>query len=87
MERLNIVSAENLDGRIDVGRAVGSSEMLVFVYDLAPGQSSSPYHHEYDEEWLLVVGGAVLLRAPDASTRWSAATSSASRAARTARTR
>ena len=65
MERLNILSAENLDGRIDVGRAVGSPELLMFIYDLAPGRSSSPYHYEYDEEWLLVVEGTVVVRAPD----------------------
>ena len=23
--------------------------MLMFVYDLPPGQGSSPYHYEYDE--------------------------------------
>jgi uncharacterized cupin superfamily protein len=65
MERVSILSPENRDGRIDVGRAVGSAETLMFIYDLAPGQSSSPYHYEYDEEWLLVVEGTVVLRAPD----------------------
>ena len=65
MKRVNIINAENSEGRIDVGRAVGSTETLMFVYDLAPGQSSSPYHYEYDEEWLLVVEGTVVLRAPD----------------------
>jgi uncharacterized cupin superfamily protein len=65
MERINIVSAENLAGRIDVGRAVGSTETLMFIYDIAPGRASSPYHYEYDEEWLLVVEGTVVLRAPD----------------------
>jgi uncharacterized cupin superfamily protein len=64
MERVNIFTAENA-GRIDVSAAVGSAEMLMFIYDLAPGQSSSPYHYEYDEEWLLVVAGTVVLRAPD----------------------
>ena len=64
-EPVNIFSAENTDGRIDVGRALGSTETLMFIYDLAPGQSSSPYHYEYDEEWLLVVDGTVVLRAPD----------------------
>ena len=65
MEKVNLISAENLEGRIDVGRAVGSTEMLMYVYDLAPGQGSSPYHYEYDEEWLLVVEGTVVVRAPD----------------------
>jgi uncharacterized cupin superfamily protein len=61
---VNIFSAEN-PGRIDVGKATGSTETLMFIYDLAPGQSSSPYHYEYDEEWLLVVDGTVVVRTPD----------------------
>jgi uncharacterized cupin superfamily protein len=62
---VNIFSAENTEGRIDVGRATESTETLMFIYDLAPGQSSSPYHYEYDEEWLLVVEGTVVVRTPD----------------------
>ena len=65
LDSVNIISAENIEGRIDVARAVGSTETLMFIYDLEPGQSSSPYHYEYDEEWLLVVEGTVVLRAPD----------------------
>jgi uncharacterized cupin superfamily protein len=65
METVNIFSAENPDGRIDVARAVGSAATLMFVYDLAPGQGSSPYHYEFEEEWLLVVDGTVVVRAPD----------------------
>lgn len=38
---------------------------MMFVYDLDPGRSSSPYHYEYEEEWLLVVDGTLVLRAPD----------------------
>ena len=64
MKRVNIASAEN-PGRIDVAGAVGSSAILMFVYDLAPGQGSCPYHFEYAEEWLLVVDGSVVVRAPD----------------------
>ena len=47
MDAVNIFSAENLDGRIDVARAVGSTATVMFIYDLAPGRSSSPYHYEY----------------------------------------
>ena len=54
-------------------RGVGGD--LMFIYDLAPGQSQSPYHYEYAEEWLLVVDGTVVLRAPSTgSTRWNAET-------------
>ena len=62
---LNVFSAENREGRIDVARAAGSTATAMFVYDLAPGESSSPYHYEYEEEWLLVVDGTLVLRASD----------------------
>jgi uncharacterized cupin superfamily protein len=62
---VNIFSAENPEGRIDVARAVGSAATAMYVYDLAPGESSCPYHYEYEEEWLLVVDGTIVVRAPD----------------------
>src|ERR1043166_3934274 len=65
MNTINIFSAENPDGRIDVAGAVGSTASVMFVYALAPGEASSPYHYEYEEEWLLVVEGTVVVRAPD----------------------
>ena len=65
MESVNLVQAENLEGRIDVGVALGSSATSMFVYHVAPGQRQSPYHYEYDEDWLLVVDGTLVLRAPD----------------------
>ena len=64
MRRVNLHSAEN-KGRIDVARAVGSAQTSMYVYDLAPGQASCPYHYEYEEEWLLVVDGSVVVRTPD----------------------
>jgi uncharacterized cupin superfamily protein len=65
METVNIFSAENVEGRVDVARALGSAATLMYVYDLAPGDGSSPYHYEYEEEWLLVVEGTVVVRSPD----------------------
>jgi uncharacterized cupin superfamily protein len=62
---VNIFTAENVEGRIDVARALGSTATSMYVYDLEPGQSSSPYHYEYDEEWLLVVEGSIVVRTPD----------------------
>jgi uncharacterized cupin superfamily protein len=62
---INVFNAENVEGRIDVSRALGSKAYLMYIYDLPPGQSSSPYHYEYEEEWLLVIDGALVLRAPD----------------------
>jgi uncharacterized cupin superfamily protein len=65
MEAVNVFDVENLGGRVDVARAVGSTATAMFIYDLAPGQSSSPYHYEYEEEWLLVIDGVIEVRAPD----------------------
>ena len=65
MDAVNLFSAENPNGRIDVSRAVGAKATAMFVYDIAPGRSSSPYHYEYEEEWLLVVDGTVVVRTPD----------------------
>ncbi len=65
MATVNVFTAENRDGRIDVSRALGSDATAMFIYDLAPGQSSCPYHYEYEEEWLLVIDGAIVVRTPD----------------------
>jgi uncharacterized cupin superfamily protein len=65
MKPINIFVAENVEGRIDVASALGSAAMSMYVYDLAPGQSSCPYHYEYDEEWLLVVEGTIVVRTPN----------------------
>src|SRR5436190_1760810 len=64
MDAVNLHTAEN-PGRIDVAETLGSTDLLMFVYDLDPGEGSSPYHYEYDEEWLLVVEGTVVVRTPD----------------------
>ena len=61
---INIFTAES-DSRIDVGAAAGSTDTAMFVYDLAPGESSCPYHYEYVDEWLLVVSGTVTVRSPE----------------------
>jgi uncharacterized cupin superfamily protein len=37
----------------------------MYVNDLRPGRSSCPYHYEYEEEWMIVVDGTVVVRAPD----------------------
>lgn len=65
MQSVNIFEVDKPEGRLDVGDLLGSSGLMMFVYDLDPGRSSSPYHYEYGEEWLLVVDGTLVLRAPD----------------------
>ena len=42
-EAVNLQSAENHEGRIDVAGALGSSAFAMYVYDLAPGQASWGY--------------------------------------------
>lgn len=65
MQSVNIFGVDKPEGRLDVAGLLGSSALTMFVYDLEPGRSSSPYHYEYEEEWLLVVDGTLVLRAPD----------------------
>jgi len=65
MAVINIFSAENSEGRVDVARALDSAGTAMYIYDLPPGQSGGPYHYEYEEEWLLVIGGSVVLRTPE----------------------
>jgi uncharacterized cupin superfamily protein len=65
LRSVNIFRTEKREGRLDVAHLLGSTDLLMFVYDLAPGTSSSPYHYEYEEEWLLVLDGTLVLRAPD----------------------
>jgi uncharacterized cupin superfamily protein len=62
---VNIYDSESAGERIDVAGAVGYEATAMYLYDLAPGRSSCPYHYEYEEEWLLVVVGAVVVRTPD----------------------
>jgi uncharacterized cupin superfamily protein len=61
---INIFTAENAEGRINVARVAGSAATAMFIYDLPPGRASGPYHYEYEEEWLLVVDGTVTVREP-----------------------
>jgi len=64
MDVINVLSAPN-PGRIDVAQALGSAETTMFVYDVDPGEGSSPYHYEYAEEWLIVLDGSVVVRTPE----------------------
>jgi uncharacterized cupin superfamily protein len=64
MAKINVLNAEN-PGRIDVSRALGSEATAMYVYDVPPGGSSSPYHYECEEEWLLVLDGTIVVRVPD----------------------
>jgi uncharacterized cupin superfamily protein len=46
MAKINAFSTD-VDGRIDVSQALGSKATAMYIYDVTPGSSSSPYHYEY----------------------------------------
>ncbi|HEY1480369.1 MAG TPA: cupin domain-containing protein [Gaiellales bacterium] len=60
MRSVNILEA-GLDRQ--VGSAIGSQQMGAFLYELADGQRSHPYHFHHDvEEWLVVLAGTPRVR-------------------------
>jgi uncharacterized cupin superfamily protein len=76
MRRVNLFNApvEEDAGRPDGFRfsfarlapQIGASLVGATIYELAPGQTTFPYHYEYGcEEWLLVVTGRPTLRDPE----------------------
>ena len=52
-------------GLAPVGDDAGGQQLAVKLYELLAGESVCPYHYEYEEEWLLVLDGAVWLRTPE----------------------
>jgi uncharacterized cupin superfamily protein len=48
----------------EVGRTVGGEALAVKVYELPAGEGVCPYHYEYEEEWLLVLDGTIVVRTP-----------------------
>jgi uncharacterized cupin superfamily protein len=52
-------------GAAPVGRLAGGADLAVKAFELPAGQSICPYHYEYEEEWLLILEGIVVLRDPD----------------------
>jgi uncharacterized cupin superfamily protein len=51
-------------GLANVSQAVGGKLLAVKVYELPAGESVCPYHYEYEEEWLLILRGTVVVRLP-----------------------
>jgi uncharacterized cupin superfamily protein len=47
-----------------VGELAGGDALTVKLYEVPPGESLCPYHYEYEEEWLLMLGGELELRVP-----------------------
>jgi uncharacterized cupin superfamily protein len=51
-------------GRIHVTKAIGAQALAVKAFEIPAGENLCPYHYEYEEEWLLVLEGAVQVRTP-----------------------
>ena len=51
-------------GIVPIGKSAGGKALAVVVYELLEDESVCPYHYEYEEEWLVVLTGAVVLRGP-----------------------
>ena len=51
-------------GMARAGQVAGGEALAVKVYEVPTGENVCPYHYEYEEEWLLVLDGVVLLRTP-----------------------
>jgi len=48
-------------GVAHITRLVGAADNAVKVFQIPPGQSICPYHYEYEEEWLLILEGEVIV--------------------------
>jgi uncharacterized cupin superfamily protein len=44
---------------------IGAATLFGGLFELPPGESGRPYHHESGEEWLLVLEGRVSVRHPE----------------------
>ena len=66
MKKVNVHRAEIPRGENMLGLAqgLGSTGTLLNIFDFAPGDASR-YHYEFDEEWLLVVDGTLVVRTPE----------------------
>ena len=54
------------DRKAGIGSTLGATRLGATVYELDPGESVCPYHYENtEEEWLLVLSGAPILRDPE----------------------
>jgi|ERR1700722_11521701 len=51
-------------GALHVTKALGAQALAVKIFQVPPGESVCPYHYEYEEEWLLVLEGEIVLRTP-----------------------
>ncbi len=52
-------------GAARVGKLAGGKALSVMLYEMPAGEALCPYHYEYEEEWLIVLDGSLVLRDPD----------------------
>src|SRR5579875_2815571 len=52
-------------GAISVSRELGATDLAVKSFEVPPGETVCPYHYEYEEEWLVVLEGTIVLRTPE----------------------
>jgi uncharacterized cupin superfamily protein len=48
-----------------IGAAAGGKDIVIKEFWIPPGETLCPYHYEYEEEWLLVLEGRMVVRTPD----------------------
>jgi uncharacterized cupin superfamily protein len=75
MRRVNVFSAEYEydpadpegygSGRARLDAPLGAEAIAVKAFELPAGSSLCPYHYEYEEEWLIVMEGEVVVRTPE----------------------
>ena len=75
MRRVNVASAdyeydpddpeEFAGGYVRIHKEVGAQATAMKAYELRPGVKLCPYHYEYEEEWLVVLEGTVVVRTPE----------------------
>jgi uncharacterized cupin superfamily protein len=52
-------------GAVNLGKAVGAATTAIKLFTVPAGESICPYHYEYEEEWLLLLAGSVVVRTPE----------------------
>ena len=56
-------------GAARIATAAMGRDTAMKLFEVPPGEAICPYHYEYEEEWLLVLEGELILRTPEGETR------------------
>ena len=87
MQSVNIFSVDRPDGRLDVAQTLGSTGLMMFVYDLDPAAARARTTTSTRKSGSWSLTGRSSCAQPTVSTHWSGATSFASRPGRKVRTK